>query len=111
MNIQYSYHEHKDGNGNVIVDEEYLSTQGGCFTNYNNVNETIKVKCTESNYESGERVWNSWGNCPKCGKVYLSAAASSVVGREFNHTHSLGKYYLRNCGKTTDTIESATIIY
>lgn len=106
----YNYHEHNDGNGNIINDD-YIATSGGCYTNNKDVYETVSILCTSTYYYAPENAWNCFGNCTRCGEVYLTVASSNLYGQYLNHTHSIGKYYWLNCGKTTDTIESATIIY
>ena len=108
LQVSYTYHQHTDNNGNV-TNSNYLTASGGCYTRYADVNETIQVVVTSCKFDPGADQWNSWGNCYRCGEIWTGPNDSTGV--VVNHTHSLGKYYLRNCGKTTETIESATIIY
>ena len=108
LQVSYTYHQHTDNNGNV-TNSNYLTTSGGCYTRYADVNETIQIVVGSCAYDPDEEHWNSWGNCYKCGSVYTGWYSST--GAVVNHTHSIGKYYWRNCGKTEETIESATIIY
>lgn len=113
MNIQYTYHVHKNGDGN-ITDVEYLTNSGGCYTKKQERKETTSVVVTRSWLGEGNN-YNIWGNCSKCsGEVYLGTYPGewgNPVGKYISHTHSLGYFYYHGCGKTTDTIESATIIY
>ena len=108
LNISYTYHKHVDGEGN-IANKEYLAILGGCYTKYSAVSESISVCVNECSYDSDRRQWNSWGNCPRCGRIWTGVQSSTGVW--VSHSHNIGYYYLLNCGKTTDTVESATIIY
>lgn len=111
LEVQYTYHEHKDSAGNVTT-EEYLSDSGGCYTQKQERKETTPILCSRNGYVASENAYNNWGYCSKCGgEVYLGPSGGNMYGKYISHTHSLGYYYYLGCGKTTDTIESATIIY
>ena len=86
-----------------------MKTSGGCYTKYEAVKETISIKVASEAYDDEREQWNCWGICYLCGEVWLGADIR--LNDYTTHTHTLGNYYLLSCGKTTDTIETATIIY
>ena len=109
LDVTYIYHEHIDANGDVVTGKDYLSTNGGCYTKYGAVSETISLRVDECSYDSELKHWNSWGNCPQCGRIWTGV--NSSTGIYVSHTHSIGYYYLLNCGKTTESIESVIVNY
>ena len=94
VNIQYNYHTH-----------EGTTTSGtGCYTTPNIVN----VTCTgwiadEFDINGGIHI----GTCNRCGRTDYTTGGK-ICGRLLG-TRQDG--YKLDCGKTEDTIESATIIY
>lgn len=100
--IQYVYHEHT-GNS---------SSGGGCYGKI--VYKTTQVLCGSTNkyvsgsYESGGTT-HYYYTCNVCGKTTTSGAGAckgyiTVTTSDIDH-------YELNCGKTTGTIESATITF
>ena len=112
LNIIYTYHTHKDGEGNVI-NAEYLASSGGCYTNEKEIKETVSVYITKTEYAAHVQSYMCYGTCSRCGYVSVSPTVfqQDPIYTNGKHTHSLGYYYYLGCGKTADTIESATIIY
>ena len=122
LEVQYTYHVHEGSAG---------TTANGCYTKaevHNHVT-TCYAKCTGTiiangqNTQNSDGTYNCMGTCNSCGKVpTLSGFTTSkkngdslgscifrtstlICGKSTNAIYALG------CGKTEETIESATIIY
>ena len=94
VNVQYTYHEH-------IGDK---TNGGGCYTAPNMVN----LYCTgyirdEFDENGGTHI----GTCNKCGSTQFTTGGKTC-NRLLGTTQ---EGYTIGCGKTEETIESATIIY
>ena len=123
LNIVYNYHLH-DGDGT------YEST---CYSAiYHTHINACKITCGGTYYATAEGVQQSSGGwdapikCQRCGatNTWVSSGAQQDVGDKFTRFkcskvtgYSCGlnneklEGYEITCGKTTDTIESATVIY
>ena len=91
--IEYNYHTHVDGNGKVQSEDHKSTEAGGCFTipyyyytyQYKHVDDAGNV------YYTTEYIWTT---------------------TEYTYNFVLlDTKYILGCGKTTDTIDSATITF
>lgn len=107
--ISYVYHKHQ-GNPNAV---------GGCYAN---VNERCNTPLTIGSHHHTEKVWNQENEkyfifefynlkCPVCGYTTIDwiggpelSAGSAYRAHNVTHIKAV-------CGKTTSTIESATITF
>lgn len=127
--IEYQYHKHIDADGNPITASTTASISGGCLTSGSHVHEngcmsTCTVTATCTNSYQGES--GNWCNTfeykhSSCGQGTTSGSSwqpYSRKGQTFTDTHT---YYSCNnlpintysvgCGKTENSIDSATIIF
>ena len=115
-NIQYVYHIHEGNAGSFAngcyTKEVYHRHISGC---YGICNGTIKVGYT--GWDEGLQVTFYYQYCQSCGADYTSTSNKNG-GTCTNSVPKCGKSttttidgYTIGCGKTTDTIESATIIF
>lgn len=138
LDVQYTYHVHEGSAGTTAngcytkatyhVHTGSSSSGGGCYTK-----STSSTTCGRSLYKyqpdayTSPSTWNV--ACSSCGEGYTSGTASyceqyiaskpkctktistSTVTLTCGMTTSTITGYVLGCGKTTDTIESATIIY
>ena len=91
LEVQYTYHVHS---GDTI-------NGGGCYSTPNMVN----VYCNTTVHDSS----NGTETCDRCGKFY-----SGQVGFTITCNNVIGQTqdgYILGCGKSEETVESATIIY
>ena len=96
--LQYTYHEHT-GNENEI---------GGCY-DYGSTRETIKITVQKEAYDPDRDQTNFWAVCSKCGDIWVGCSWD-LWWTQVDHTHLVEKIHLA-CGKTEETIESATIVF
>ena len=123
VNIQYSYHVHLDSSGNEQNADYQASTSGGCFTKENIVYTTTTGICGNNLYNAGsttlyddvkhEYVTAYNYNCPIHGTREVqgdnySGICNFVVTKQVDTGE---RYYTVNCGKTTDSIETAIIVF
>lgn len=114
---------HVDQEGNEQNTDYQASSPGGCYTQENIVYMTQKVKCGGSyeyvgttpcyNDETGKTDYMPTYRCKECGDTKVTnnfdwANCSALVNKQVD---SGKRYYTLNCGKTTDSIETATIIF
>ena len=108
-NIKYTYHQHSGNSTNG----------GGCYGKI--VYKTTQVICGSTkarticgSYQApssttGEMTTHCYYKCPDCGTV-TTQGSGACTGYITKTTSDVDHYEL-NCGKTTSTIESATIIF
>ena len=123
LNISYTYHKHKDADGNEQSVEYQASVSGGCFTKENIIYTTTTGPCGQQLYNAGATsiyndVTGEWltaynFNCPIHGHQRTEGGGwSGNCTVQCTKEVDTGKrYYTINCGKTEDSIESATITY
>lgn len=110
--INYQYHSHKDNNGNTDLADDYIAiTSGGCFTTAVTHLQPSTAWCSAGDWKSG-LVYN--------GFEYESGYICNKCGHQTNSQDSGHSYitytrvidgYKKSCGRTTATIESATIVF
>lgn len=110
IDIQYTYHEHQGE----------PSINGGCYTTpvYHSHVSNCYSKCTGTLYSLNNTGTETQWRCPKCdwkgyrsnssGTKYGDPCPTSVISCSLTGTIIA---YDIGCGKTTDTVESATIIF
>lgn len=120
LDISYQYHTHKDSKGNVTSANARFDTPSGCFTTSNIVYKTESRQCNGT--------WVSIGinhdeimttiQCNGCGTVSHRSGCLPIGTNCGTHTGYLHyqvdtgqRYYTLGCGKTENSIESATIVY
>ena len=120
--IEYSYHKHVDGDGN-IVNETSNAVSGGCFNSGRHIHtESCKFKnVTATNhdvhslYVGHPYCWH----CDHCG-VNINSDTDGNIYHECTWTATVKKYtcgekpyniWDTDCGKTEETIESAQIVF
>lgn len=120
--IEYSYHKHVDGDGN-IVNKTSNSVSGGCFNSGRHIHtESCKFKnVTATNhdvhslYVGHPYCWH----CDHCG-VNINSDTDGNIYHECTWTATVKKYtcgekpyniWDTDCGKTEETIESAQIVF
>ena len=119
LNISYTYHKHVDGAGNEQSDDYQASTSGGCFTKENIVYTTTTGPCGNRLFQNGttaiyDDVAHEWitvnkYDCPTHG--YQGVDSGNCTVQCTKQVDTGKRYYNLNCGKTTDSIDSATITY
>lgn len=110
IDIQYTYHEHQG--------ESF--TNGGCYTVpvYHSHTNSCYSQCSGTIYSLNSTATQTQWRCNKCGwQAYIDNVHNTKYGDPCKQnvisctsggtivSYSLG------CGKTTDTVESATIIF
>ena len=99
VNVQYTYHVH-EGDSSAV---------GGCYGNKSEIRYNYTYcNCTEV----PDVYWPSWSDNPLCSECDHPQHKDGVkCGRQTSKTPYTYNYIGLTCGKTEDTIESATIIY
>ena len=104
--MSYTYHTHKDSEDITQKSDYHASISGGCFTKENKV---IDV-CGGVFLNDGQDEYYHWIKCSKCG--YRISTDWGAAGDICTRSYYTGEvYYSLGCGKTENTIESATIIF
>lgn len=119
--INYTYHNHVDGEGNII-NKTSNSVSGGCF---NNGKHTHTASCSYTSVPTTNHDIHNiyvgypycW-HCDHCGSN-INSDTNGNIYHECTWSGSVKKYtcgepyniWYTNCGKTTGQIESATIIF
>ena len=120
--ISYTYHKHIDSNNDEHSDSDVIYSKtnpGGCFGAsghiHNKTGNCTRGACGGSTYTTTTWRDNTWVQCSQCSRCGLQGAAGSSGGGTCNNqVYTCGNYtnvWKIKCGKTTSTIESATIIY
>ena len=127
VDVEYTYHTHKDASGSIRDDSYQSSVSGGCFTKPAEAltYETCYHLCghSEPSYEGStgnfQNVYRSYfgaGSMSQCTKgSYMDWTAENYEGRFQTHQIATGTsflgYYTVGCGKSESSIESATITF
>lgn len=119
MNISFTYHKHTDVDGNEQSDGYQAPVSGGCFGKENKVYKTTTGPCgnvlfqngtsTIYNDTTGEWITVNRYDCPVHGHRGADPGTCDVQCKKQVDTGE--RYYTLNCGKTEESIESATITY
>ena len=116
--IKYTYHQHVDGNGNVVTGTT-TSVSGGCFTSgSHNHTSACPTIVHEGHKHSTDRcpnhpIWVDWvpnlepywGTSWDCGKEEGESSVEYTCGNSPLNTWSIG------CGKRIGEIEKVEIVY
>ena len=128
--ISYTYHKHKDGSGNILTtfDTVYSNTSpGGCYRG-NGHNHTSTCTSREESYteKCGGSVSRGDGGlgdggtrdvCNSCGKMWEAGTGPSSCYKTVTKKRTVWNcgyptnIWVIGCGKTEQTIESATIVF
>lgn len=126
VTIEYIYHKHVDGNGNASSTTKYSTTNpGGCYVAAGHTHNATGTCATETyTYEETQgHAWTTLSDgqaqqCTRCG--YINSAGGSpymkcpVKAIKTGTRYACGSYtntWVIGCGKSTSTIETATIKY
>lgn len=102
VNVVYTYHAH-EGNSSAV---------GGCYGNKSEIRYNYTYcSCPDAD----DLYWPSWAGRPICGLCDhpsdTHSGTGSKCGAVTSQTPYTYNYIGLTCGKTEETIESATIIY
>ena len=104
--LSYTYHIHKDSEGITQKSDYHANISGGCFTKEN---KEVGI-CGGVFLNDGHDNYYHWIKCNKCG--YRISTDWGAAGNTCTRSYYTGAvYYSLGCGKTDNTIESATIIF
>lgn len=102
LEVEYTYHQHT-GDPSVI---------GGCYGNVSVPCKGSVYAISDGVYYTSDKSWHQQVRCNGCGHTYDHLTGSPLSKNQYvkacnRTTTGIGIA----CGKTTETIESATIIY
>lgn len=111
-NISIVYHSHND---------TCYELCDNIITSYSSYNDDITITCCDGTHGVDHYVWKNAqlasgtsykaiSKCESCGAYWSYPSSSSYSNKSYIGS-TLGKYSVLSCGKTTDTIESATIVF
>lgn len=127
LDVQYTYHVHVDNDGNKITSDSILIEYGGCATNgfhkhtdscYKECKVTKRVSHTTAPGVDGNTstVYHMVEEHSGCGQATTIYSSMSNETTSYTHQYTTCgntpiNAYKIGCGKTEESIESATIVF